>query len=412
MRGRLWLLVPGVAALALLGSGATHAGRATTKQAGPQTYTINVDGRNPNVNESFLAFFPHAITVHAGDTVVFHYVGVGEPHTVTLGTLANTAVKDYNELTPKEQQSNNPPATFKAADAALPSLFPENGPPLDAVQSVANPCFQQSGAVGTATCPNSQHEQPAFDGTQSYYNSGWLRNDEKFTVHLSSGISPGTYRFMCLLHREDMAGKITVVSSSKQVMSPSAQYALGQKQLAAAEAPLAQPAALLAKGEPPIPHLTLPGAPNAVLAGSGANGTSGAIDQFGPRVIHIPVGGSVTWWLVGDHSITFNSNHTNDDIQSVAPDGTTHINKAALFPAGGPGEPPPAKNAPTSGFHFKLVASQTWDGKGFHNSGVFTNSFGPPVIEGYKLKFTHAGTYKYICTVHDNMKGTVVVGGG
>ena len=34
------------------------------------------------------------------------------------------------------------------------------------------------------------------------------------------------------------------------------------------------------------------------------------------------------------------------------------------------------------------------------------------MIEGYKLKFTHAGTYHYICTVHDNMKGTVVVGGG
>ncbi len=411
MKRRLWLLVPSVAALALLATSATLAGRTTTKQEGPQTYTINVDGRNPKVNESFLAFFPHAITVHAGDTVVFHYVGVGEPHTVTLGTLANTAVKDYNELTPKQQQSNGPPPEpFKSADAALPSLFPQG--PGDAVQSVANPCFQQSGTPGTATCPNSQHEQPAFDGTQSYYNSGWLKNNEKFTVHLSAGTSPGTYRFMCLLHREDMAGKITVVSPSKTVESPAAQFALGEKQLAAAEVPLEGPAALLKKGLPPVPHVTLPGAPNAVLVGSGANGTSGAIDQFGPQVVHIPVGGSVTWWLVGDHSITFNSNKTNDDIQSIAPDGTAHINGPAIAPAGGPGEPPPAKNEPTSGLHFTVVASQTWNGQGFHNSGVFLNSFGPPVIEGYKLKFTHAGTYKYICTVHDNMKGTVVVGGG
>ena len=87
------------------------------------------------------------------------------------------------------------------------------------------------------------------------------------------------------------------------------------------------------------------------------------------------------------------------------------LTAAALAPAGGPGEPPPAKGGPTSGLHYKIVAQQTWDGKGFHNSGVFTNSFGPPVIEGYKLKFTRAGTYKYICTVHDNMKGTVIVGG-
>jgi len=58
---------------------------------------------------------------------------------------------------------------------------------------------------------------------------------------------------------------------------------------------------------------------------------------------------------------------------------------------------------------FKVVASASWNGKGFHNSGLFGNSF-PPNIEGYKLTFTHAGTYKYICTVHDNMKGTIVVG--
>jgi len=31
-------------------------------------------------------------------------------------------------------------------------------------------------------------------------------------------------------------------------------------------------------------------------------------------------------------------------------------------------------------------------------------------IEGYKITFTKAGKYKYICTVHDNMKGEVDVG--
>ena len=36
----------------------------------------------------------------------------------------------------------------------------------------------------------------------------------------------------------------------------------------------------------------------------------------------------------------------------------------------------------------------------------------PHNIEGYKIKFTKAGTYNYICTVHDHMKGTVIVGGG
>ncbi len=382
---------------------------AHTRAASSQTFTINVDGRNPQVNESFLAYFPHSITVHAGDSVVFHYVGVGEPHTVTLGTLADNAVSIFNHLTPAQQHADNPPPAARAADAALPSLFPQG--PGDAVASVANPCYQQSGSVGTSICPNSQHEQPDFNGTQSYYNSGWLDANQKWTVRLSSATSVGTYRFMCLLHREDMSGKITVVPASKTIMSPSQQFALGEKQLAAAEKPLAEPAALLAQGKPPIPNLTLPGA-NPVLVGSGAQNSSGAVDEFGPKSVKIPVGGSVTWWLVGDHSITFNSDKTNDDIRLDAPDGTVHLNAKALLPAGGPGEPPPGNGGPKSGVHFKLVASQSWNGVGFHNSGVFINSFGPPVIEGYKLTFTKAGTYKYICTVHDHMKGTVVVGSG
>ena len=230
-------------------------------------------------------------------------------------------------------------------------------------------------------------------------------------MQLSSSTPTGTYRFMCLLHREFMSGAIKVVPPTTAVLSPAAQFAEGQKVLAAGEKVLVGPAELLEKGLPPIPHVTLPDQP-AVLAGSGdpQSNTSGEIDEFGAQTVKIPVGGSVTWWIVGDHSITFDSNKTNNDIQAVAPDGTTHLNPAALAPAGGPGEPPPPKSTPSKGLHFKVVASSTWNGQGFHSSGVFINSNPPSNIEGYKLKFTRAGTYHYICVVHDNMKGTVVVG--
>ena len=111
---------------------------------------------------------------------------------------------------------------------------------------------------------------------------------------------------------------------------------------------------------------------------------------------------------MGPHTITFNSNKTNNDIRATAPDGTVHLNPRALLPASSPGEPHSAGN-PGKGLKFKVVASTSWNGEGFHNSGIFTNSFGPPLIEGYKITFTRAGTYNYICTVHDDMKGTVVV---
>jgi len=60
-------------------------------------------------------------------------------------------------------------------------------------------------------------------------------------------------------------------------------------------------------GNAPVP-VSIPGAPH-VLAGSGSPSVNeGGIAEFGPKVVTIPVGGSVTWWLIGVHTITFNSN--------------------------------------------------------------------------------------------------------
>lgn len=406
-RWRLSLVLSVVLALVVAGVGVLATGRASGEVArsgaGAQTFKVDVDGHNPAANEAFIAYFPSVVRVHPGDTVVFKMVGNGEPHTVTLGTTTNTLLAAFEKLTPAQQ--NNPPKSIIALDAKVPNLFP-NGPG-DAVQSAANPCFVTSGAPpAKGRCPKVA--QPDFTGQETFYNSGWLNSNQKFTVHLASGIAPGTYRFMCALHREGMTGKIVVVPQSAPVASPAAQFAAGQKTLNGIEAKLTRAVGLLRQGKPPIP-VTLPGE-NVVLAGSGQPGAGGAITEFGPKVVHIQVGDSVTWWMIGPHSVTFDSTKTNDDIRRTAPDGTVHINPAALAPAGGPGEP---AKAPTGGTQahpkFVVVASSSWNGKGFHSSGVFGNS-DPPTIEGYKLTFTKAGKYKYICTVHDNMKGEVDVG--
>jgi plastocyanin len=385
----------------ILGSGA-----APTPPAGasPEAFTVTVDNANRAVNESINAYFPTALTVHPGDSVVFHFVGSGEPHTATLGTLTDDAVAAFSKLSPAAQTS--PPADAKAADAKLPNVFPPGSG--DAVPSAANPCFLASGDPSfTAACPGGA--QPQFDGKQSFYNSGWPAGDSRFTVHLSSSISPGAYRFMCLVHREGMSGTITVVPAATPVPTPAAVSAKGDEELATAEAKLAPVAAALEQGK-----LTLPGTaslgPNAVVAGAApAGGVFGEIDEFGPKTLHIPVGGTVTWWITGDHSITFNSTKANNDVRSVR-GGKVHLNTNALAPVGGKGEPrKPPKGGTKRHAKLAVVTTQSWDGKGFHNSGVFTNSE-PPNIEGYRLTFTRKGTYDYICTVHDKMKGTVVVG--
>jgi plastocyanin len=400
-----------VAGLSLVGilvvsvaSGSTR--KASDASVGAQTFNVGIDGNAKGANETFIAYFPNQLRVHPGDRVVFTVHGPGEPHTVTLGTDVDDVLSAFDKLPPAQQ--NNPPKSVVALDAKLPSLFPQG--PGDAVQDAANPCFVASGAVpANAACPAGDSTQPAFDGTQAYYNSGWKDPGQKFTVSISSGTEPGTYRFFCLLHREGMTGKLTVVPSSTSIPSPGVVAARAAKELAAAQANLAAPLRALRQGKPPLP-VPLPGK-HVVLAGSGnPKGGVGSISEFGPKVIHVPVGGYVIWYLIGPHSITFNSNKTNDDIRAVTPDGSVHLNPKALAPAGGPGEPAHVKGGSGKGITFKVVAESTWNGKGFHSSGVFGNSQGPPLIEGYRLRFTRAGTYKYICTVHDNMKGTVVVG--
>ena len=377
---------------------------------GAQTFTVDVDGHNSKANEAFLAYYPSSVTVHPGDTVVFDNKGNGEPHTATLGSLIDPAVAGFDQLTPQQLQGQ-PPKALTALDAKIPQLLPQG--PGDAIQASANPCFITGSPPAKGTCP-AQSSQPEFDGTQSFFNSGWLDSKAKFTIHLSKSTAPGTYHFMCLLHRETMSGKIVVVPSSTAIASPSDQYASGQKQLADLEGKLASAVAAERQGKAPIPGVTLPGE-NVVLAGSGSQSAQeAAITEFGPKTIKIPVGGSVTWYVIGAHSMTFNSDKTNNDIRAVAPDGSVHINAKAVAPANAPGEPPPSNNSgggPSNGPpKFKVVAQKTWDGTGFLNTGLFTNSFGPPLIEGYTITFTKAGKYKYLCTVHDDMTGEVDVG--
>ena len=51
----------------------------------------------------------------------------------------------------------------------------------------------------------------------------------------------------------------------------------------------------------------------------------------------------------------------------------------------------------------------TWDGTGFLSSGIIV-SFPPAPLYQYKVTFSKAGTYKYVCLIHTDMQGTVKVG--
>lgn len=351
--------------------------------ADAQGFQVIVDGHTTENQSAFLAYFPSELTVHPGDTIEFPLWDSGEPHTVTFGTIIDEAMAAVAAGADPETD----PTIQK-----VPILLSEE--PGDANQVAANPCFVAEGDPPADACFDA--EQPAFDGTQSFYNSGWLGEDSGFSVTLSDDIAPGTYTFVCLLHGPDMKGTVTVVDEGTEVTAPDEVSQAAQAQIDEAAAQILVGIGA-ASANPP--DQTLAG----VFTQEVQNGF-GIV--FAPADISVPVGGSVTWTVFGPHTVSFNASQEAIGPRVEAPDGTVHVNPLALMPAGGPGQEPPTgepdPNAPPV-----LIDAGEWDGTGFLSSGVMI-SF-PPALAQYKVTFSAAGTYPYNCLIHPDMEGTVTV---
>jgi len=158
----------------------------------------HVDGQTDKFNSAFLAYFPNEVQVRPGDTVDFKEIWTGEPHSVTMGTLVEAGLSAAKAAPP-----NGPPGP---GFASLPVMLPEG--PGDANQTAAQPCFLDSEKPPTdATKGVPQGAAAAFNGRQSYYNSGFLPEGKTFSVKLADDVSPGAYHYYCNLHGADMSGR-------------------------------------------------------------------------------------------------------------------------------------------------------------------------------------------------------------
>jgi len=373
----------------------------TTAASAGGGLTVRLDGETSAYKGAFTAFFPDQVSAHPGDTVTFSVPHVNEPHTVAFGKLADAAVAKIEKL--------GPTASFAAQENSpellnMPDVFPHkvgNGPP-DANQSAAQPCFLQNGVpplslTGSApACPKVA--QPDFDGTQSFYNSGVLMNDgDKFTMKLSPSIKPGTYSYMCLIHRGGMTAKLTVVPPAQSIPTPSEVTAAGTQQfnqLADKLKPLA------AAADTP--------SGSTVKAGLGDPSVFNAlVTQFGPKDVTIPAGGAVTWNMFLFHSVSFGATAGDVGAFTKAADGSVHLSEKAGAPAGINVPPdafnfPPADNAPPI-----AIDGGSYDGNGFKSTGIVGSV--PPALITLKVTFPKAGTYTYRCLFHRDMQGTVKV---
>lgn len=389
--------------LAVLASGCAKsgptAGSTSAPEKGPQTRVVEVDATGTGYHAFALAYFPNEVTVRAGDTVSFDPEWTGEPHSVTMGAAVDAVIPAAAAL----PRGAEPPADLAKKFEALPAMFPEG--PGDANQVAVNPCYLDSGEIpsdGTKACPKT--DQPAFDGKQVYYNSGYLDKSAKFDVKLADSIAPGSYAYYCNLHGAGMSGKINVVDADASI--PTADEV--NEQAKADKAKFFDKLDVLHKSvSEKLPYQAVAG------FGSPDIGPA-AINDFLPAELKIKAGEKVTWNSFGPHTVSFNAPEEAEYAVVKAKDGTFHMNPVALGPSNSPAVPPPgapeAGGAETSGppQPKETIDGGNVDDKTFKSSGLLFNP-GSPGYYAYTVTFPTAGTYAFVCLIHPHMTGKVKV---
>ena len=200
-----------------------------------------------------------------------------------------------------------------------------------------------------------------------------------FTVSFASTLPAGRYHFICSLH-VGMNEDIDVLPMSQALPKTQAQYdAIAQGQIARDLDALADLAAKANKRDEDGP---------IVLAGAGDKRVSNL--RFFPATITVRVGQTVTFLKTKDptepHTVTFGTESPDPFIQLLPSGGNTFPN---------------ATGTANSGL---LVTHRQY--RFYQLAGLL-----PPAVATYKVTFTAAGTYQYICEIHDEvgMVGTVVV---
>ena len=308
-------------------------------------------------------FFPSTTTIHVGDSVKWKFAGF---HSVYFpkkgGKNAQLAIGD-----PSKQYNDTDPA-------GAPFWF--NGQ----IQIIANPLA--AFPVGTKT----------YDGTK--VDDLGVPQSDKFTYKLKFS-KTGTFTYYCTIH-PNMKAKVKVVSKSKSVPSSKADKKAVAKQLASTIAELKKNNRARTR------------AGNVVEAGRDTNKTSllaffpDAEDGAGRDA---PCEFRMSSHTNEIHTVTFGCDAV------LAKGGYAEKQENALLsPLPGTGTNGP----PELGFPGPIVFPSdpgplSFDGTqhgGFESSGLIGEK---PQPTSTKFTFPKAGTYNFMCMIHPEMKGQIIV---
>ena len=406
-RRRTWAVF---AALALV-----VAGCGDTSSAGSgDTRRVLVDYRGDEFSASYLAYFPTDVKVHPGDSVEFKQFWTGEPHSVTMGTLVEDLGRPFWEVLDRvrsgkridftEEEEPDSPEFFEQ----LPFLADED---LNPVQAAAQPCYLDEGGPDFSDpdepCP--RRDQPAFNGRQSYYNSGFIpykgAAGNTFRLPIADDATPGTYHYYCNWHFVVMSGSVTIVPEGEPIPSQSEVNEAARRELDRYTTALGRVLDEARRGK--RYELPVIGASLTQEESDEQGLIEGIVNEFIPSTVDARVGEKVTWTFDGGHSLAFNV-PKYFPVFDVEEDRRVTLDKrgfnAVRFP-GGPSESEEEAGDDDEGRESVRVDGGRFDGRGgLHSTGM---GFGDG--DTYSLTFTRPGTYPFACLIHPAMVGKVVV---
>jgi plastocyanin len=381
---------------------------------------VLVDYKHDRFAASFLSFFPKRVKVYAGDTVEFRQFWSGEAHTVTMGTSIDELGKPFWDIIDPLLAGENveipeeDPAGAEEFFEKIPFLADEET--LKPIQAAAQPCYLDEGTPDFSDIdkPCPQRAQPAFNGRQSYYNSGFIpfqgNKGNSFELPLSDDIAPGTYHYYCNWHFVGMSGVVEVVADDEPIPDQDDVNRAAQAE-ADVDVEVLQKAFDAVDREPSSPE-PLVGIPLGEEVEEEHPLFHAFLDEFMPSTIEARVGKKVTWTFDGGHNIAFNV-PKYFPVFEVKKDGRVTIDKRAFeavkWPAPERPEPPEGEEGAESdegeeAEPINVEGGEFDGGGGFHSTGLDYNAG-----DTFSLTFTKSGTYLFACLIHPAMVGKVVV---
>jgi plastocyanin len=329
------------------------AGASTSPQ--PRTYKVLVGAENVRRGVDLMAYFPHKVTIHVGDSV--HWVqNANEIHTVTF-------LGDVSPVPPLLQPALSPPAP--------------------------------SGLMFNPTAVNQSAPSRGLGDHMTYVNSGLMGREQmqvrSFTLKFTAA---GTYHYLCLVHGMMMSGTVRVVGAQTHVASPFMVRLRGLHQIAVMMARV--PGVFRAAHTQIKPATTNQDGTKTYYVNLGCG--RGQIDlmHFFPSKLSVRPGDKVVWRMTAKsdapHTVTFLNGTTEPslvipDLQQKPP--LLFINPAVLAPS--------------------PMSPSDLTGTGYFNSGLMQPV--PGTTYSLNIGDITPGPLPFLCQLHDTsgMRGSLTV---